>query len=198
LFAILIVTISSSVHANQWRQEKTGESYSIHSQLTDESKFLRVKAEITLNAPLSLVKTFFGNGDKCWSWQGRCKNSKVMTQLSESEKIVQVLINMPWPITDREFFIHSQLEEDPQNHSILLTFKPASDVTGSGKYVVGQSNNTYLLKQTTTHQTELTIIQHTEFGGSVSPKIINSRLNSEFEKDVKSLISQVTKQLKKS
>jgi len=192
-YLTICILISDASYAAElpWKLEQSQSGYTLYSQKPPQSKFLRLKAKIQLDVPMTSVLDQFGEGDECWRWQHRCKRTKIIEQVSESEKIVHVVIDMPWPLKDREFFIQSTMQSNQDNSKVSLTLTPAAHQTSTGKYVLGQVDNLYLLTKQANDQTHLTIIRHTEFGGTVSAKVINARLVDEFQQDVASLIKLV-------
>lgn len=188
---LLSLSVCNVSAAEDWTLEKSESNYRLYSQNFPGSKFLQVKAEITFPAPTDKVLNYFGSGDQCWQWQNRCDSTKVLEQLSESEQIVHVVVDMPWPISDRDFLIHSQKRINKDSGVFELSLSPAKQAELETDYVRGKSNNRYLLTPVEENKSKLIITRHTEFGGEVSAKLINPRMIKEFEKDVKSLIKLV-------
>ena len=178
-----------------WQVEEEHSNYKIYRAEVSNSKFDATKAEITLPINFQQTLKLFPLKNACWSWINRCKMSKTLRELSEHQSIVYTTVNMPWPLSDREFVFLTKINE--QKAQASLQFIPSElrvELPQNKKYVRGFGHTSYTISQINQAQTKIEILMHTDFGGNVSAGLINSKLVNELEKDVKSLIA-ASKQL---
>ena len=192
LLPLLWIT-SVAVNADGWQMEVSKENYQLFKRKISSSEFLQVKGELVIERPFEHVLKSFGDGDKCWTWQKRCKKTKVVKVLSEYDQVVYVAVDMPWPLSDRDFLIRSHSQFDTQPKFFQLTLSPEMETQYQSTYVRGELNNKYMVTALTAQTTKITIIMHTEFGGTVSPSMINGRIIDELETDIKLLIKHAKK-----
>lgn len=173
----------------KWEKQKQTESYEIYSANKDGSEFLQIRAIVNVTADFESVAKEFGSSGKCWRWQSRCKRVK----LSDDFTKLYSLIDMPWPLTDRDFLFTISTDLDQQAGTFSLILQPDTETINQSKYVRGTSNINYLIEKIASDQTRVTIHMHTEFGGDVSSSLINGKLVSSLEEDIELLLENVTK-----
>ncbi len=208
LFAYLVILVIAFT-------AKT-ESLDVVTQPAHNSEFLAVSANVTIDAPIQNVLPFFHGGNACWQWQLRCKSSKVLAKLNSRHQIVYTVINMPWPLSDRDLIFdvavkgatatgtglildsnENSFDENKENNPVLISLKPYSgeleQLVQNEKLVRAMSTIDYSLSPISEHQTQLSIYMHTEFGGSVSPSMINTRLEKSVRQDINALLQLINK-----
>lgn len=195
----------------EWELKEQKARYSVYVSDVLNSDFDATKAEVMLAMPIQKALKYFPQKNQCWSWINRCKLSQTLRALSETQSLVYTIIDMPWPLSDRDFVFLTEMEgstaltssdESGIDAKIKLIFVPSQAHVETAHLhkkkglVRGFSHATYELKALDENQTKLTMFMHTEFGGNVSAGLINSKLVKELEKDVKTLI-KMTNQMKK-
>lgn len=208
LFAYLVILVIAFT-------AKT-ESLEVVTQPAHNSEFLAVSATVTIDAPIHNVLPFFHGGNTCWQWQLRCKSSKVLAKLDTRHQIVYTVINMPWPLSDRDLIFdvvvkgamatdtglildsnENSFDESKYNNQVLISLKPYSgkleQLIQKGNLVRATSTIDYTLSPISVRQTQLSIYMHTEFGGSVSPSMINTRLEKSVRQDINALLQLINK-----
>ena len=190
-------TISDLTQATElnWQLEKQTSQYVIYARPIKDSDFLQTKAVITFNNSFNAVKAQFRE-QGCWRWNLRCSESKMITsELEELGEYLYVSIDMPWPMSDRDFtFViarQESLNEKAGLSSFRLALTPIEGTKETKDHVRGRSHASYFLEANSKISSKLTIIMHTDFGGSASAGILNNKLVNELEKDIKALIQLV-------
>lgn len=204
----------------EWALEKQTSKYKLFTRPHNNSPFLQIKSESVFNVELSKVKAHFTDKG-CWRWNLRCRQSVVKVSDDKTiGEYLKVGVDMPWPIDDRDFVFKIEKKETlgagSEFPKFELLLNPIDGIAKSKGYVRGRSqahyyletisselvsdddisnndtsNNDNALKAVAQKYTKLTIIMHTEFGGSVSPSLINGKLLSEHESDIKALYDLV-------
>lgn len=192
LLGLIIFSLSTTVvFASEWQQQIKHDAYSISTRHIEGSDYLQVKAEVKINAPVSSISPYFSASDRCWQWQLRCDSTKLLKSGSANKNTVYVVVDMPWPIDDRDFVFDSTYSENPADKSIILTISP-SEIEKKSDYVRAKSNVKYTLYPLTVNKTLLSVLMHTEFGGSTPAAFVNSRLHEELKNDLEALIELVS------
>ncbi len=189
---LILVLLSCQAYGQKnfsWELQQQDPNISIYTRKLQSSDFLQTKAEISLNFSAAKILALMPSGEKCWRWQKRCKLTRLIQKESINEEYAYTVINLPWPLKDRDFVFHSQLQFDTMTNTTTITLKPSSNSYPiDKKYIRGQANISYAVKAITDSSSHLTITMHTEFAGSIMPSILNSKLVEELHKDIKSLI----------
>jgi hypothetical protein len=140
------------------------------------------------------------SGNQCWQWQKRCKlvqilqhqNLKPSLSLNQNptqdEEFSRIVIDLPWPIKDRDFVFHSRLMVNTKLQTTIISLDSITDFyPADSHYIRGQANISYAIKHISDSSSLLTIHMHTDFAGSLSPSIINAMLIDELYEDIKKL-----------
>lgn len=197
---LLLIMVILSYQANgqeniEWRLQHQEPNISIYIRKLQNSDYLQIKAEVSLNFSAIKVLALMPSGEKCWRWQKRCKLTRIIKKESTNEEYAYTVINLPWPLKDRDFVFHSQLKFEPTTNTTTITLKPSKNTNLiNKKYIRGQANISYTVKTITDSSSHLTITMHTEFSGSIMPSILNSKLVEELHKDIKSLVYLLNKE----
>jgi len=151
------------------------------------SPFLEVKATALINAPIKDIASKMGDGDGCVEWRVMCKSSEVLSVDSDTERHVYMVLDMPWPVADRDMVMHSIAEVDTAAKTVTVQLENASSKHPEQDYVRAISNGQYQIQALSEEQVEFTYIMHTDLGGDLSPEMINPRVVESTYADIKQL-----------
>lgn len=178
LFCASLAASSTALSAEAaWTLEKDEEHVQLYTRPVSGSPFLEVKATTLINAPIAKVAETFGNGNGCSAWRDMCKSSEVLSSVSQTEQLVYMVLDLPWPLSDRDMVIHSTAQIDTASQSATVLLEPASSKHPATDYVRAESSGEYTIKALGDKQVEFTYIMHTDLGGDLSPEVINPRVS---------------------
>lgn len=171
------------------------------NKMPKTSDFLEVKSEVKINAPLNAVLPYFQGENGCWQWQLKCKSSVILEKINDHRQVVYTVVNMPWPITDRDFVFDANVSEhhdvsgQAANKKLVISLAPYPNPElynkEKSKLVRATSNIVYELTASADNKTQLNIYMHTDFSGSISPKLINGRLVDSLRDDIDALLQLI-------
>lgn len=189
LLLILPLATYHSVHAAEaeWALEQDEGRIQVYTRPVAESPFREVKAVAMIDAPMAQVVAAMGDGQGCSEWREMCKSSEVLTTVSDTERYVHLVLDMPWPVADRDMVIHSIANIDAPTQTVTVQLQSASSRLPEQDYVRAISNGQYRIKALSEQQVEFTYIMHTDLGGDLPPDMINPRAASSAYEDVRRL-----------
>ena len=132
-------------------------------------------------------------GKGCNPWRELCQSSTVLESLPGSQRTIHMVLNMPWPLADRDMVIHSRATLDANNKAFTVNFTSADDSYPVKDYVRATSSGEYHIRARSEQQLEFSMIMHTELGGNLSPSIINDRLVENTLADITRLVNLAEK-----
>ena len=188
LTTIYLLIFSNPITASDWTTKVDNNNITIFTRSIPESEFLQVKAIVQINAPLFKVKQMFSATEKCWQWQLSCAQSKIIRTDNVNNKTVHVILDLPWPLSDRDLVLDTKLTEQTKDKHLVLEMLP-SDTQVKSKYVRAESKTRYELIEKSVNQTKLIILMHTEMGGSAPVSLVNNALHKELKKDINALLN---------
>jgi START domain len=185
----LCMMIPAAAQATEadWVLAQDEDRIQLYTRAVDGSPFLEVKATALINAPISEVAIAMGDGKGCAEWRPMCKSSEILSTLSDTEQLVYLVLDMPWPVTDRDMVIHSIAHIDVAAKSVTVQLESASAERPEDDYVRAISTGHYEIQALGDEQVELTYVMHTDLGGDLSANMINPRLVSTTYEDIKRL-----------
>jgi hypothetical protein len=183
----LIIPTTALTTEAEWTLEKDAEHIQLYTRPVPGSPFLEVKATTLINAPMQKVADAFGYGEGCSDWRALCKSSEVLSTVSDTERYVYLVLDLPWPLSDRDMVIHSTARMDPAAKTATVQLESASSRHPARDYVRAESNGEYTIRAISEDQVEFTYIMHTDLGGDLSPEVINPQVASSTFTDIAQL-----------
>lgn len=190
--AILLVMLAYCplLQANDpWVLATEDERIKVYTRSVEGSSFKAVKATMVANTNTDKIANAFGDGDGCAGWREMCKSSRVLEVASETERFVYMVLDLPWPISDRDVVMHSVTEIDADSDTATVHLRSASQKYPEQKHVRAQCNGKYVLKALNEEQVEVSYIMHADLGGNLSPGIISSRQVESTLKEMNKLLA---------
>lgn len=172
----------------EWQLQKRDNQISVYTREVEGSPYLEVKAIALIDAPMARVVQYLGDGDGCSQWRAMCKSSRVIDRPSQQERRVYLVLDFPWPVSDRDVVMHSATDIDPQSRTAKVRLQSDSAQYPEGEYVRAESTGRYILRPVGETKVEFTYIMHTDPGGDLSPELVNSRLTPTTIKDIRRLV----------
>ncbi|MFT6365375.1 MAG: hypothetical protein ACJAUG_002319 [Halioglobus sp.] len=179
---------AEAIEGPEWTLDKEGDRIALYTSEVEGSPFLAVKVTATIQASMEKVLMVLGDGNGCSAWRAMCKSSEIVKKVSDQEHYIYMVLDLPWPISDRDLVMHSVAQTDADAKSVTVILNTASDDHPEQKFVRAESNGHYTLTATGDDLVEFTWTMHTDLRGKLSPGIINPQLTSSTLKDVKSLM----------
>jgi len=178
LLACLASFCTVGVHASgeNWTLAEEKDGVTVYTREVEDSPFLEVKGTVSLNTGVDRVTELMGDGNGCAEWRKTCKSSKVIEERSEAERVVYLVLDLPWPAADRDLVMRSmtEVDSDAQTATVLLvsdsTLHPPQD------YVRAESEGMFVIKAIDDSKVEFTYIMHTDLGGNLPAGAVNSQL----------------------
>lgn len=189
LLTVLSLTVCAIANATgtPWALEQDEGGIQIYTRDVAGSPFLEVKATALINASIAHVAAVMGDGEGCSEWRKMCKSSELLGTASDTERTVYMVLDLPWPVSDRDMVIHSIVDIDIATQTVTVQLQSASEEHQGKDYVRAITNGHYQIKALDEEQVELTYVMHTDLGGDLSADLINPRVTASTYEDIKRL-----------
>lgn len=186
---ILAYAAPTAAAEPEWQLQKDKNGIAIFTRDVDGSPFLAVKATAAFRQPVEKLAGYLGDGSECMQWRKMCKSSRVLQVNSEEERLVYQVLDLPWPIADRDMVIQSVTEIDPVSRSVTVNIETQSNAYPIQKYTRAETSSQIQLRAIDAEHAEFTYIVHVDLGGDVSPALVNSQLVSSTLEDMERLLA---------
>ncbi len=131
---------------------------------------------MALNTAAARVSELMGDGNGCAEWRTTCKSSTVLEQVSDAERYIYLVLDLPWPAADRDLVMHSKTVIDPASQTAIVELVSDSSKHPAQDYVRAESQGKFVIRAVGDDKVEFTYIMHTDLGGDLPPRAVNSRL----------------------
>ncbi|MDZ7784730.1 MAG: START domain-containing protein [Halioglobus sp.] len=179
---------TESADDTDWQLQERDKQISVYTREVEGSPYLAVKAIALIDAPMARVAQFLGDGDGCSQWRAMCKSSRVIDRPAQQERRVYLVLDFPWPVSDRDVVMHSATDIDPESNTATVRLQSDSAQYPEGEYVRAKSTGRYILRPVGETQVEFTYIMHTDPGGGLSAGMVNARLTTTTLEDIRRLV----------
>jgi START domain len=179
--------IATDANHAEWALQQDDGRIKVYTRPVADSPFLEVKATALINAPIADIASRMGDGSSCVEWRVMCKSSEILRVDSDTERYVYMVLDMPWPVADRDMVIHSIIEIDTTANTVTVQLQNAASKHPEQDYIRAISNGQYLMQALGDEQVEFTYIMHTDLGGDLPADLINPRVVESAYADIKQL-----------
>lgn len=171
---IWIVTISAFVRGqSEWQLVKDNQGIQVFVRTNDTTKYKEFKAQMEIPAHLEEVLNVIWDGDHLYQWHYQTTESKLIKKINNTQQIVYMRNDLPWPLQDREVYTLMKLYQ-PTSHIFKIDLLPAA-----GTFI--QQNKTIQIKNFKGHwyleqsPKGTIVIQEMQGdpGGSIPPFLFN-------------------------
>ncbi len=162
LRTLLFLLISLSIPSTEaWELQKDAKGIQIYTQQVEGSEFKAFRGTTTVNATPHQLLDILMDPESMPEWLHDCKKSELVKKVSDNEYYVYYVTDAPWPVSDRDYVLHSVIEKNARDDSITIQFdavaelKESTDSCVRVTQIVGhwkftpQSNTTSLIEYET-------------------------------------------------
>lgn len=182
----LIVSLATGYVSAEapWDLAYEEDNLQVFTRKLGNSPYLEVKGTVEIEAPIERVTNFLGDGNGCAAWRNMCDSSEVIREVSEQERYVYLVLDLPWPLSDRDLVLHSTTILDEETRSAIVKLKTASSEHPMGEHIRAESSGQFVLRTLGEERVEFTYIMHTDLGGNLPAGAVNDRLTESTRDDL--------------
>lgn len=159
----------------QWTLAKDKDNIQLYTRPVAGSDFLAIRASTVMAADSDAVAAALGDGDGCSEWRRMCKSSRILEVASEQERLIYMVLDLPWPLSDRDVVMRSITHIDPQSKTAVVKLQSDSGAYPAQKQVRAQCNGQFIIKVLGEKQVEVAYEMHADLGGDISADMVKSR-----------------------
>ncbi|PCI21852.1 MAG: hypothetical protein COB62_02465 [Piscirickettsiaceae bacterium] len=102
LLLSMFLYTTTALAGDAWELAKDENGIKVYTRTNTETQLKDFKADITVQAPIELVRQYMLSLEEHTKWMHERKSSKVIKKLDDKTTIVYSITNAPWPVTDRD------------------------------------------------------------------------------------------------
>lgn len=193
LLGIYVCCVSMAASASSfWKLKKNQNNINTYTQSVPGSKYKAAKHVAVIETTLDKFFDIVGDGSACNPWLSLCESAKIIEKINDLEYVGYAVINMPWPLSKRDFVYRSTASVDSKSGTIVIEQVSEPSSYPKSNLVRMESKNTFYIEPMNSEHIRLTWIVHSNPGGNVPASIVNSRIHKDTRKDLLSLVQHLS------
>ena len=105
----------------------------------------------------------------------------------ERERYVHMVLDLPWPISDRDMVIHTVTTIDPTTRTATVSLDSVSDKIPATDLIRAETSGSFQLRVLGPEETEFTYMMQTDLRGDLPAGTVNGRMASSAYNDLRRL-----------
>lgn len=160
LFSLLIVTMlfQPAVKGQEaWNLRKDKNGIKVFSRNVAGFKFNELKVESFFEGGVSQMVALVLDANSQKEWAYKTIKSEILKVNSESDLIYYEEVEAPWPFSNRDFVLHLNVQQNPQNKVVNINVEIVNDFLPEKKDIVRVKyfSATWVITQLNNHQFKL-------------------------------------------
>jgi hypothetical protein len=158
-----------------WILKDNSDGISIFTGDVANSKVKAIKVECELNATLAQVVAALMDVKSSEEWLYHTASNYIVRQVSPSELYYYSLVEMPWPVSNRDFIAHLIVSQDPVTKVVTIDAPCVADMVPLKDKVVriANSKGKWVLTPIGKDHVKIVYTLHADPGGSIPAWLTN-------------------------
>lgn len=186
IILILIAGPPAEVSDNgEWELAKEKDGIKVYTRKLEDSRIKEFKAESEVETTLSSLVAFMTDIPALPEWVHECQDSEFLEKVSEKELIYYIVIDAPFPFSDRDMIQKMSLTQDKKTKELTVSLNNLPDYLDEKDGRVRMPDARGFWRFTPTNDDKLKILfqYRNDPGGNlpawlVNPFIVSSPFNS--------------------
>ncbi len=175
LLGFFLLVFCQAVRAEQpWQLKINEDGIKVYTRQVENSPILEFKGTMTLPAGRNKVVEFYENETLYPQWFYQCKEVRGLETKSDTEKILYYVMDMPWPVSDRDSVYKRVKSVEPGGDIVFqISALPDAYPRQSGRVRVSYLKVEWRFIALPDGGTEIYFQQHCSSDGHIPAVIVN-------------------------
>lgn len=175
LLFLLLANAAIAQTADGWLLKDNDNGIKIYTREVDNSKVKAVKVECQFDATLSQLVAVLMDVRNSEEWLYHTSSNYIVKQVSSSDLYYYSMVEMPWPISNRDFIAHLMVSQDPSSKVVTINAPCIADMVPikSGVVRIANSNGKWILTPVNSDHVKVVYTLHADPGGSIPTWLTN-------------------------
>ncbi len=187
---------AAAAAGKDWKLEEEKDGIKSYSRVVENSKYHAFKATTTIDATLAQIGAVLRDVPSYPEWMARVKHAEVLKRYSPNDMNVYLILNFPWPTSDRDAVATAKTEISGDLPGTITTTRIMEDTEvpeKDGLVRVPAMLQQYIMSFKEMKKTEITFSIFLEAGGNLPAMTVNPSLESVPHESLKNLKDFVKK-----
>ena len=167
-FIFVLCILPLSALGNEWKVEKREAGIEVSVQEVPNRGLPIFRGIGLVQAPIEDVLPVLSDTPRRVEWVHACTASKILAQVTPHSRIVYNRTASPWPVSDRDMVVRTEVKIDPKGKEVWIPFKEAPEFghpEQDGVVRVPRIRGHYRIRAVSETQTEVTYQVDADPGG---------------------------------
>ncbi|MEP6556034.1 MAG: START domain-containing protein [Ferruginibacter sp.] len=194
---ILILSVTKANCQEAWVLKLDKEGIKVYTKNLDNSPYKAVKTVCTIDASLSRITAVLLDIENCADWVYSTKKCVTLKKLSPAEIIYYSEIEIPWPVSNRDFIVLLKVSQDEKTKAVIVEGENRPTYLPENKNIVRimRSYSKWVIEPMANGQVRVEYVLQVDPGGMVPSWLINMFATKGPFESFKNLRLQVKKTL---
>jgi hypothetical protein len=172
---MLIAACTQAQSVDAWELKDNSDGIKIFTGDINNSKIKAIKVECQLNATLTQVVAALMDIKNSEEWLYHTAGNYLVKQVSPAELYYYSLIEMPWPVSNRDFIAHLKVTQDPITKVVTIDAPCVVDMVPVKPKIVriANSKGKWIVSPVGADHVKILYTLHADPGGSVPSWLTN-------------------------
>lgn len=196
LFPFLLSLFYHSVNAQtDWTLKRAKDGISIYTKTVSSSGLKGIRVKCSLPAKLSQMVALIMDVDAGEEWVYGTKSSVLLRKVSPSELYYYSEVDIPWPLSNRDFIAHLIVSQDPRTKVVTINGPTEATYLPVKKNIVrvNHSNGKWILTPTKNNSIQIDYTLEVDPGGTIPVWLVNLFATSGPTETFKKMKTQIQK-----
>ena len=175
---VLVIAIAGFPWAGAfaWETRLDKDGILVQSRLNAGSKYEEFRAEAEIDATVAQAMALLIDTPACTQWLFRCKEGRVIRQISSTERTFYQVTSLPFPAKSRDSIFHAAITFEGLS-TVRVTMNSVPEEIPTTKHVrIRESFGTYIFELTPKNKLRVIWQQYVDPGGALPAWMVNSML----------------------
>ena len=177
LFLIFLLFANCAIAQTNdgWVLKDNDDGIKIYTRDVDHSKVKAIKVECQFDATLSQLVAVLMDVKNSEEWLYHTSSNYIVKQVSLSDLYYYSMVEMPWPISNRDFIAHLMVSQDVATKVVTIYAPCIADLVPlkSGVVRIANSNGKWVLTPLNNDHVKVVYTLHADPGGSIPAWLTN-------------------------
>lgn len=125
LIPVLSFFTQAAAASSDWELEKVEEDYQleIYTREIGNSDLKEFKGEMIVDEKLSSLVALLVDDEAAPEWMNQCEKFEILERSENHHQVIYFVNGAPWPVSDRDAVISSDLKQDPKTLAVRIDLK---------------------------------------------------------------------------
>jgi len=176
LFPFLLFFFHYSANAqSDWTLKRAKDGISVYTKTVSTSGLKGIKVKCSLPVKLSQMVALIMDVDAGEDWVYGTKSSTLLKKVSPSELYYYSEVDIPWPLSNRDFIAHLIVSQDPRTKVVTINGPTEANYLPVKKNIVrvNHSNGKWILTPTKNNSIQIEYTLEVDPGGTIPVWLVN-------------------------